>query len=309
MLDTVNMFLPKEKIANSEILMELRYLLTDPKEIKSLITNSISITGNYKNYRVHIGEKGLSLSGSLCKYYLGNNIRTLDNSTVKDAINMLSDNIHLPLKDATLRRIDLAENFEMRYEVPLYYSLLGSTDRYKRLEQNNGINYRMTIKEMLFYGKIPELRENGVEIPERYNGVNLLRYEFRLKNHLSQQLKTTELNVSRLYNEQFYKELINIWKAEYNSIYKYKQHNINLNSINNVKQFKSRILLEGIKSLGGESEALKIIEQAKNQGYFKNKMQVKRFKDLVKSICNEPNSSFESDAIDELNKKINEIQS
>ncbi len=307
--DTIRLWLPKEKVKNTELLSEIPCLLKNVKEIHYQKTDISCITGNLENFKVQVNERSVSLIGSLCKYGLGNNIETLNRQKTKEAITKLSDELHLPIKEATITRIDLAENLPMNFEVSFYYSFLGQVKYYDRLEQNNGVNYRNGVKEMLFYDKIHEQKINRAPIPDLLKESNLLRYEFRFKNHLRQQLKLNEVKADILYNENFYFDIVNKWKSEYLKISKHKLHNLELKTFNNMKQFEKLLLLNGINSLGGEAVMLQIIEQAKRQGVFKNKMQEKRLKDKVKFLCKTPQLSFESDAIKELDKKINQVMS
>ncbi len=306
MYDTVNKYLPKERVVNTDLLSEIPCYLTNVKEVYCQTTDTVSIRGNLKNYRISVNKEGVFLTGSICKYKLGDNIQTLDLIKTKEAITMLSDELHLPIHEANITRIDLAKNLQMNYEVPFYYPFLGEASRYNRLEQNNGIYYRNGLKEMLFYGKIYEQELKGVPIPEPLRESNLLRYELRFKSHLKQQFKLSEVKASILYNEKFYLGISNRWKAEYLKIKKHKLFELEPKSLNNVKDFEKLIYLNGIKAIGGEVAILQMIEQAKTKGVFKNKMQVKRCKDKVKSICNTPQLSFESNAIKELDEKVNE---
>lgn len=307
MFDTVSTYLSQGKANGTDLLSQIPCYLSNVSETVFHSTGALTLSGNLKNYRVCVTRSGVKLTGSLGKYLHNDNIKLIDRLGAKEAITKLSDDLHLPIAKADVRRIDLAANFEMKYQVPFYFSLLGDTNNYDRLEQNNGLNYRMGVREMVFYSKLEEQLVKGLPIPPQLKDVNLLRYEFRLKNHILQQLGLSELQVSRLYDEKFYLELVERWKSEYNKIAKYKQQNLALTNILNVNQFEKQLLLLGVQSLGGEKEVLKLIAQAQMQGLFKHKMQVKRFKDKVKAICNSPQFSFESDAIKELNKKIMEI--
>lgn len=63
-------------------------------------------------------------------------------------------------------------------------------------------------------------------------------------------------------------------------------------------------MLAGINANGGEAAILKLIEQARKQGAFENKMQSSRLKEAVKEICSNTMLTFESDAIVELDRKV-----
>jgi hypothetical protein len=62
----------------------------------------------------------------------------------------------------------------------------------------------------------------------------------------------------------------------------------------------------GLQAIGGEAQAWQMIEQAKQQGMFENKMQAKRLKDKLKDLCNQPACTTQNQLIEELDKKIKE---
>lgn len=306
MFDTVNTWLEKEKVKETDLLSIVPPLLTDVKETFCSKTQILNFTGSFKNYRVSVKEQGIFLTGSICKYFLNNNMQTLDRRKTKEAIAMLSDELHLPISEAKVTRVDLAENLIMNFDVPFYFPFLGQARHFTRLQQNNGVNYRNGKREMLFYGKLHEQNLKGVPIPEILQNRNVLRYEYRIKKHgaICKHLNRTEVIASTLYNEKFYIDILTRWRDAYFTIHKHKLSNFDLNTLQNMKEFEKQIFLLGIKSLGGEPAIMQMIEQAKQQGIFKNKMQVKRIKDKVKDVCTTPLLTYESDAIAELDKKV-----
>jgi hypothetical protein len=304
MYDTVNNWLDKEKVGYTNLLSAIPPLLTNVKETFCSTSQQISFTGNLKNYRVIVKERGVFLTGSLCKYYLNDNMQTLDRRRTEEAIDMLSDELHLPIAEAKVTRLDIAENLLMCYKVPYYFPYLGQSGRFTRLEQNNGVYYRLGNREMLFYGKLHEQRLKGVPIPEIMLNRNVLRYELRFKNRLCKQFNRFEVLNSTLFEEEFYMEMLTRWRDTYLSIHKHRNSSFNLNTLNSMKDFEKQIFLLGIQSLGGESAMMQIIEQAKQRGMFKYNMDVKRIKDKVKKVCANPKLTEESDAILELDKKV-----
>ena len=304
--DTLHLWLPKEQVSNTNLLEEIPPLLSKLKQGYDYHTHETNFTGNFRNIRVIVKDAGVYTTGSICKYLLNNNLQTLNLKQTKDAIKMLSDELRLPMYKADVKRIDIAENFAMNFDVSFYYQFLGKARYYTRLEQNNGIYYRNSKKEMLFYGKQHEMKLKGFAIPEAMQGQNELRYEFRFARRLCEQFNLPELKANQICNEKFYKEILTRWEAEYFKIPKIRLPNFDLNNLHNMKAFEKQVLLKGIESFGGESAMMQRIEQAKKQGIFKNKMQVKRIKDKVKTLCSTRSLTFESDAILELDRKVKE---
>lgn len=299
MFDTIHLWLPKEESRSFDVALLAN---VEAKEKNDMQT----ITGNYKNLRIFYKETGIFIAGSLCKYLLGDNMQTLGRGSTKEAICRLSDELYLPFQQANVTRVDVAENLIMQYEVPYYYSFLGDARHYKRLEQENGIYYRQTKREMLFYGKLLEQEYRGVPIPPLLQGRNVLRYEYRFKNRLCRQLNMPQVKASYLSDEKTYMAILQIWRDEYYKIRKVKSPLPFVLTLNNMKQLQNELMLLGIKTIGGEQAMQQIIEQCKQQGKFQNKMQVKRVKDRVKKVCNMPLITGDSDAILELNRKVDE---
>ena len=71
------------------------------------------ILGNALNdnyFKITVSERGVNLkNGSLCKYYLEDNFKTLGRGDAKQAIERLSDTLHLPINEATVTRLDILQ--------------------------------------------------------------------------------------------------------------------------------------------------------------------------------------------------------
>lgn len=310
-IDTLNLHLPIEKIGNNNYLNYVPDLLTNQRNTTWKNTNLTNIIGNRENLLISVNERGFRLRGSIPKFCFNDNIHLLEFSRIKEAIEMLSDEFKLPLGDANIRRLDVAENFITNYPPSLYYSFLGDSRGYRRLEQNNGLRYQQGLKSngkkaFTFYDKLQELKVNKLTIPKDYETENLLRYEFRLYNRLNEQLQESEITFSSLNTGHLQEKIINMWKDGYYKITKHKKMNIDFRNCVNAKDFETQLILAGIVSNGGEAVLLNMIKDANEQGIFRNKMQFKRIKDKINAICNTPNRTFESDAILELNEKVKE---
>ena len=98
--------------------------LTNAKETVNRDTGEIWTLGNVNNMRVVVSMSGISIKGSLAKYYFPDNTYTLNRHQVKDAIIKLSDDLHLDLMKANVSRIDVSTNFMMKYKTGTYYDVL-----------------------------------------------------------------------------------------------------------------------------------------------------------------------------------------
>ena len=133
--------------------------------------------------------------------------------------------IGVPLEKAKVKRIDIAQTFKMKYEPQLYFSKLYYLKGFSRSDINvtslyfnkeskrkNGDNLQLCL-----YDKNVELsNSNGYPLVDRF--VNLLRYEFRIKN--PKYIFKREIRCFELFSGDFYRELIKLWYDMYNSIEK-----------------------------------------------------------------------------------------
>lgn len=183
------------------------------------------IIGHVDNMTIKIIGSSLYIIGSLTKWAKGNNIKGMDFCEVKKFIESLSKILGIPLDKAIVKRVDIAQTFEMKYEPLLYFPKL-----YYLKGFNRNINWRTSLyfeKEskgrkgnnisLCFYDKNEELRN-----PDNYHlvqkGYNLLRYELRVMN--PKYTFKREIRCFELFSGDFYRELIKLWYDMYNSIEK-----------------------------------------------------------------------------------------
>jgi hypothetical protein len=304
MYDSVHLWLPRERL-NYFDASTLTQRLTGLTEKYTVDTGATTITGKLENYVVTIKEEGIILTGSLCKLFFGNNFQTLNRKSTEQAIIKMSDLLSIRVKDATITRIDVAENLNMNYQPDIYYHSLGEMGRFKRQEQPNGIYYRQSKKVLSFYDKIREQKDKHGFIPDAINGNNILRYELRYISRLLEQFNRNIITASTLFQNDFYDDLLNRWQLHYDTIRKNRILNIDIN-FTKMKDLEKLLLLKGAEALGGEKVLMQMIEQAKQRGVFQYQMQVKRMKDRIKNVCRSPRFTHLSDEVIELDTKVKE---
>lgn len=264
------------------------------------------VSGSLENLKLTISRSRLKVDGSICKWYLGNNLQTLGRGDTKQAIEKLSDILHLPMCQANVSRIDLAQNFIMKYEPAVYYNHLGSLQYYSRFLQSNSLYYQNGKRQLVFYDKNKEVIARRGEIPELYNGKQVLRYEMRYKTRLREQFKQPEVKTSLLYDERFYIDIVKRWQEEYNAIQKLNTISLNFESMRTKRELYIAGLATLIEKAGGE---LAFIEQI-NEAYKIGKLTKKQAYDMrtaVKEACKSEFTTVESDVIAELNQKVKQV--
>lgn len=258
------------------------------------------LSGNSENLRIKVRRNRFSIENSLCKWYLGENINTLSQAQVLLANEKLSDTFHVNINEANVTRLDLAKTFRMKYPVECYLSTLGQLNRYKRLEQPDGIVYRTNSKELIFYDKVKELKHNkGENIPY---GQNLLRYELRFKNGLKKHFNQSEITPKTLSDDNFFRNAEKKYISAYAQIQMNKIFNFSIGDAKGIKGLSNL----GIAHLLHDIPAHIIIEQIKQQhkaGQISEKEKrgmINKIKELSSNQMCVSDTTFEN----EINQKI-----
>lgn len=305
MFDTLHLWLPAANIAEVSYLNRIPPLLDNLTQHKT--ADSHFITGNYQGLKVCVSQTGVSLKGSICKYYLQDNIKTLTRQDTERAIQSLTDSFSLPFDTATVRRADIAQSFSLKYEPELYYSFLGECNYYKRLMQPKSLYYSNGMRTKLFYNKMAEAKSKRVKIPEVWNDKNLLRYELRFTSRLPQQFNIYSVKAETLYNETFYIGLIDRWYNEYQAINKLNEITFNLNKMNKPKDFFTQLALLKISEIG-QDQALKLVDQLKASHCFEHNEYYSRLKSDIKKLYKSYEVGGSNELITELSKKIMQVK-
>jgi len=302
MYDNIDISMFKNQCPGIDLLKDIPQFLTN---VSNHGVNQFGeyITGYLDNLKVNISENRIKIAdSSLCKYYLGDNFKTLSRGDTKQAIDKISDNLHLPLYHATLTRIDFATNLLMKYDEKLYYPYLGQAQYYNRLEQNNGLYYNNLLRQLVFYGKEYEQKIKRQPIPELYKNRNVLRFELRFRKRLRQQFNRHELTAKLLYDEVFYRDLVTRWKNEYLAIKKIKSKIISMQPTGSTKELIENMALFQLLEIG-QPQVLSIIKEWQSQRLI-TKKQANDHRHKIKELSQISNFDKENDLVLELNQKI-----
>ncbi|MBT3386149.1 MAG: hypothetical protein HN410_20740, partial [Prolixibacteraceae bacterium] len=264
------------------------------------------ITGYLDTAKIKISENRVKFyDSSICKYYLGDNFKTLSKGDTKRAIEKLSDTLHLPFHLANVTRIDFAQNLIMQYAEKTYYPYLGEAQYYNRLEQNNGLYYNNQKRQLLFYGKEYEQKVKKQSVPELYENQNVLRFEMRFKKQLRKQFNRPEIIASLLYDETFYFNLVKMWRNEYLEIQKINSKLIGMKATGSKKEFIENLALFSVLELG-QSKVLHKVKEWQEQGLI-SKKQAYDLRVATKQLSRIKVDGKGNELITELDKKIKEV--
>lgn len=220
MYDTVNFWIDRAMVGGDPFAVA-QYLSNITEH--SSESQGYTATGKVGDYSVLLTASGISLKGSLPKFLLPTNLHTLSRSGACQAIEKLSDTIHLPIKDAKVGRIDVSTVLLVEQPPCNYYPFLGNKPRFQRLQATNDTLYYNTGKrQLIFYNKLAEAQAKGVSIPAGFSGENLMRLEARFTQRLPAQFNLPVVTGATLTDERFYTGMVKRWGDEYFSIQKLK---------------------------------------------------------------------------------------
>jgi hypothetical protein len=305
MYDTVNFRLPITDVGTVDFLQETPcYLDSDTIGFHDWSGKQI-VTGNVGNLNVSISKRQVKVKdGSLCKWYLGDNFKTMGRGDVQRAIELLSDTLHLPMDKATVTRLDIGQNFIVKYPAPVYFNHLGLLKHAKRLVEPNGLYYCQRDRRLCFYDKCREQKAKNEVIPELYKGRNVLRYEQRYAQRVAAQFGVANVTGALLYDEAFYIDVIQRWLDAYKAVNKINEITLNFQAMTSKQQFYKMGVLTMVERVGGEIEMISQITEAQKRGELTAK-QAYDLRQAVKTACSAKDGlTTPNEAIDELNRKI-----
>lgn len=174
-------------------------------------TGEVITFGSLEGLKVSIFTGGISIIGSLSKYLYPNNIYPLDRHSTAEAVEKLSDNLHLNISDAKITGLEFGTQFVMRHNPEDYLRRLGDMPRLQRYHFDVGTLYykpkgKQQPKVFVFYDKKADAAVKGMTLPDGFNDANLLKYEMRYNQRLPQQLGVSEVTASTLSEKEFYRQ-------------------------------------------------------------------------------------------------------
>lgn len=305
MYDTLKLYVRQDSVRDIDLLAEVPVYLEDITAHEK--ADQIYFSGTKENLRIYVSDRGVSIQGSLAKYYLSDNMQTLRRQDTEQAIQKLSDDLHLPIKEAQVSRIDFAQNFIMKYNPETYFQHLGECQYFKRYSQPNSLYYKNGSRTLLFYNKLLEAKSKSLPIPEVWTDKHILRYEISYKRRLSKQLKEPEIKASKLYDEQFYIKLINKYVSDFKSIHKNAQICLDIDNMKTPKDFWDQMALLMIDNIG-QNGAVDLVEELRAKQVFDKPEYYSRLKKEIRDKSKEFSISDSTPIIKELDSKVSALK-
>ena len=306
MIDKINLSLPR-----CRDMPDISGYLDNGNESSNVKTGEVSVFGNVENIKVMQYFGGYSIQGSLPKFLYGNNVCQLTRKEVGQAIEKLSDRLHLPLNDARVTSIEVGANICLTKQHTAYTRLLGDMTRMQRVSMADSLYYKGSGKvhprQYYFYDKVAEVRKSGGTMPQGLEAANMMRYEMRLNGRLPFQLSIPEFKGSTLQDREVYQELINRWLNGYLSINKLvNMEDEHLKKGMSVKEAQEVFIAQQIAK-GGSSMIDEFIAKLKQNECFDNRLYYNRVKSNLQKLASKTKLSVDNGDIEELTAKVKQI--
>lgn len=241
---------------------------------------------------------------SLCKWWLGNNLRTMTHKDIVQAFCLIGQLLGVPVENARIARLDIAHNIIVDHPPKTYLNYLGDMSHKERVRASTtALYYKTSQFEICVYDKIKELRKHKEPIPPEWLAKQVLRFEIRYLKNVSRQFGRKRLTVEMLCRPELYAECVQRWAEAYRNIHKLKDVAPNFDMITTVTDLNNQGVATFVRECGGEMAFIEQINTAQAMGKL-NPQQAKKLRDKAKAACANPIFARPSGLIAELDGKI-----
>lgn len=302
MYDKVKLWLPKTRD-----MPDILQYLEAGKEITDKNTGENIAFGCVGNLKVSVFVGSISIGGSLAKFlYDGSNVYPLDKKRTKEAMDKLSDSLHLNISEAKVTEIEIGANFTMKHLPAEYIKRLGEMPRMARLSiEATSLYYkgkgRKQPKVFTFYDKEADAIAKGMSYPKLGH---ILRYEMRLKGRLPQQTGTPNVIGSTLYDDSFYRKMARMYQEYYFSISKTNQ--LKTDAMNEIKTVGDAfdVLVARLINQGNQNQIMEFLDELKANNVFDDQKYYSRLKTKINAVSRKANITMSDELIKELDDEI-----
>lgn len=299
MYDNVRFWIDRFEIGEEVFQSLLSHLTNAKAEIDPNTGEWSNTKGFIANLRVMVNESGISVKGSLSRFYHWDedngkrgNLYPLNRHDTKKAIEMLSQRLGgVPMHKAKVRALEFGDWMPVSFPVAEYLKRCGGYPRLERFQfKAETLYYRHRgkgqPKTLCLYDKRADAKVKGYELPQGFEDYNMLKYELRLNGSIGRQLKWGEVIGETLYDKAFYKRLSDTYKQEFFKIKKLPQPNSRISeSIKSVGDGVEALLSRFIRQSGVEVID-SYIEELKSQQTFADRANYSRLRSKLTTIAN-----------------------
>jgi len=257
-----------------------------------------------KNLCLSRTNAGLVITGSIAKLVQGHNVHALSPEGMRAALLELSGIVGADLDEADVWSLEISETLIMDEPVYKYFQCLQDLSRFERDLLGNGstVRFRQNTKSFQFYNKGSRSLKN---LPKEFEGLNLLRAEFKYKRKLRKNLKGYTVKGRDLYNESFIKQMVRHWYTMYCFIYKSRvPQNFNCpGMLKTPKDLTTALAIHAVRHLGADNLKAMIQERRTSLSPSNYDRMVK----LIRDLSQHTDFTTTDSLVDELDRKMLEI--
>ena len=275
-------------------------------------TGEVCTFGSLEGLKVTIYTGGISIIGSLAKFLYPNNVYPLNRHSTAQAIEKLSDSLHLSVEAATVSGLEFGQAFVMKHPVESYLSKLGDMPKLLRYHFDVGTLYykprgKQQSKVFAFYDKKADAVAKGMALPVGFAGANLLKYEMRLNGRLPQQMGVPEVTASTLSESGFYRLMVKRYQNSYFSIS--KQNQIRTNAMSEIKTVSDAfdVLVARLINQSDQTQIAAYLEELKEAKVFEDRINYTRLKKKIHAVAAKAGVTVSDDLVKELDDEIKNI--
>lgn len=303
MYDNVRLWMPR-----TPDMRDVGQYLEAARELADTSTGEMRTYGSCGGLKVSQNSFGVEVSGSLAKFLHGENITPMDLRGAADAVSKLSDALHLRMDEAQVTRLEFGRTFEVSRPVPDYLQRLGDKPRMKRNCFAPGTLYYLNsgkeqTRVLAFYDKGEEARASGMSMPAGLESPNLLRYELRFCRRVARQAKARDVTAATLYNELFYRHMVELWRDNYFSISKTNKTGYDMDKIKTVSDAVEALAAQLI-SQAGKGQISDYVDMLKAAGVFPDRKYYTRLKRKLHDMAVKAGAGVPDELVRELDGKV-----
>lgn len=291
---------------------DISQFLDKAKEQIDHETGEVCTFGSLDGLKVSVYVGGISVVGSLAKLMYPNNIYPLDRHTTAQAVEKLSDSLHIQMSDARVTGLEFGRAFVMSQPAESYLSKLGDMPKLQRYHFDVGTLYnkprgRQQTKVFAFYDKQADAKSKGMALPSGFEDANLLKYEMRLNGRLPQQLGVPDVTASTLSEVSFYRLLVERYQESYFSIH--KSNNYKMGDIGKIKTVSDAfdMLVARLINQSGQDRITGFLEELREARVFNDRKNYTRLKKKIQEIAEKASTDVPDELIKELDDEVKNV--
>lgn len=275
-------------------------------------TGEVCTFGSLNGLKVSIYASGISVVGSLAKFLYPNNIYPLDIHSTAQAIEKLSDSLHLGFDDAKVTSMEFGRAFVMMHPVENYLSKLGDMPRLLRYHFDVGTLYykpkgKQQSKVFAFYDKKADAAAKDMVLPQGFEEANLLKYEMRFNGRLPQQIGVPDVKASTLSENGFYRLLVKRYQESYFAISKLNQVKTDIMSEIKTVSDAFDVLVARLINQSDQTQITAFMEELKEAKVFDDRKYYTRLKKKIQEVATKAGITTSDELMKELDDEIKNV--